>query len=107
MLMDNLFAHHLPQLLKASWQGAVLILIVLAAQWIFGAQLKPRWRYALWLLVLVRLALPWTIPSAASVFNLFDFSHVTPPWKFHFSAHPAITHAAATAQAHGQATPPE
>ncbi len=102
--MQNLLAQHLPQLLKVSWQGAVLILLVLAAQWIFGAQLKPRWRYALWLLVLVRLALPWTIPSPASVFNFVDFSHVTKPWKFHLPAHPAKNPSPASVQAQDQAT---
>src|ERR1039457_1597939 len=62
--------YHLPSLLKASWQGAVLILLLLAAQWALGRRLSPRWRYGLWLLVVARLALPWTIPSAISVFNL-------------------------------------
>src|SRR5438445_1789312 len=67
------FFDHLPSLIKASWQGAVLILLVLAAQWVFGRRLSPRWRYALWILVLIRLALPWTVPSPASLFNLLRF----------------------------------
>src|ERR1035437_1470407 len=65
--------YHLPWLLKASWQAAVLILLVLIVQWAFGRRLSPRWRYGLWLLVVARLALPWTIPSAVSVFNLLSF----------------------------------
>ncbi len=67
--------YHLPSLLKASWQAAVLILLVLAVQWAFGRRLSPRWRYGLWLLVVARLALPWTIPSSVSVFNLLSFPH--------------------------------
>jgi beta-lactamase regulating signal transducer with metallopeptidase domain len=65
---------YLPSLLKASWQGAVLVLLVLAVQWAFGPRLKPRWRYFLWMLVMIRLALPWTIPSSVSLFNLLNFS---------------------------------
>jgi beta-lactamase regulating signal transducer with metallopeptidase domain len=61
---------HLPILLKMSGEASVLILLVLAAQWLCGWRLKPRWRHVLWLLVLLRLALPWTIPSPASLFNL-------------------------------------
>jgi beta-lactamase regulating signal transducer with metallopeptidase domain len=61
-------------LLKASGQAAVLIVLILAAQWVLGRRLRPGWRYALWLLVVVRLALPWTVPSALSVFNLLSFS---------------------------------
>jgi beta-lactamase regulating signal transducer with metallopeptidase domain len=69
--MQNFLTDYpLPSLLKASWQAAVLVLLVLAVQWAFGRRLSPRWRYGLWLLVVARLALPWTIPSSISVFNL-------------------------------------
>ena len=61
---------HLSALLKMSGEASILIVLVLAAQWLCGRRLKPRWRYALWLLVLLRLALPWTIPSPASLFNV-------------------------------------
>jgi len=57
-------------LLKASTQAAVLTVLILIAQRLLGRRLEPRWRSALWLLVLLRLALPWTISSPVSVFNL-------------------------------------
>jgi beta-lactamase regulating signal transducer with metallopeptidase domain len=69
--------YHLPWLLKASCQAAVLILLVLAVQWAFGKRLSPRWRYGLWLLVVVRLALPWTMPSSVSVFNLLNLPNAS------------------------------
>ena len=69
--------YHLPWLLKASCQAAVLILLVLAVQRAFGRQLSPRWRYGLWLLVVVRLALPWTMPSSVSVFNLLNLPNAS------------------------------
>src|SRR5208282_3651471 len=72
-MQEFLTHYHLPWLLKASWQAAVLILLVLAAQWALGRRLSPRWRYGLWLLVVARLALPWTIPSSMSVFNLLSY----------------------------------
>ena len=56
-------------LLRASWQAAVLAILVLAAQAIFRKKLSPRWRYALWLLVVARLALPVSPPSPMSIFN--------------------------------------
>ena len=55
----------------------MLILLVLAVQWAFGRRLSPRWRYGLWLLVVARLALPWTIPSSVSVFNLLSFPNAS------------------------------
>jgi beta-lactamase regulating signal transducer with metallopeptidase domain len=58
-------------LLTASWQASVLAVLVLGLQWTLGARLNPRWRYALWLLVLVRLLLPFQVESA---FSLFQFA---------------------------------
>ena len=56
-------------LLAASWQASVLALVVLAIQRILGPRLNPRWRYALWLLVVVRLVLPVEPESALSLFQ--------------------------------------
>jgi beta-lactamase regulating signal transducer with metallopeptidase domain len=55
---------------RASWQGSVLIALVLLVQGALGPRLAPLWRYALWMIVFARLALPVTPPSPASVFNL-------------------------------------
>src|SRR5215469_6151603 len=70
---------HAPGLLKISAEASILIVLVLAIQWLCGRHLQPRWRSALWLLVLLRLALPWTIPSPASVFNLFKLPAAAQP----------------------------
>src|SRR5689334_1582408 len=66
----QIFLSHLPGLTRISAQASVLIVLVLAVQWICGRRLQPRWRCALWLLVALRLVWPWAIPSPASVFNL-------------------------------------
>jgi beta-lactamase regulating signal transducer with metallopeptidase domain/uncharacterized GH25 family protein len=59
-------------LLNHSLQAGVLVLLVLAVQWIFRRQLTHRWRFALWWIVLVRLLLPFSPQSAVSVFNYFQ-----------------------------------
>lgn len=64
--MESVFSH-LPDLLRMSWQASILIALVLAAQWLCGPRLKPRWRYLLWMLVLLRLALPWSIPYPSGI----------------------------------------
>lgn len=56
-------------LLRASWQASVLIVLIFTVQWLCGPRLKPPWRYLLWMLVLLRLALPWSIPYPNSLFN--------------------------------------
>ncbi len=67
--MQEIYSH-LPVLLKMSGEASILILLALGMQRACGRRLKPRWRCALWLLVLLRLASPWTIPSPVSLFNL-------------------------------------
>ena len=58
-------------LLEASWQASVLAALVLFVQWLLGPRLNPRWRYTLWLLVLLRLVLP-ILPESA--FSLFQYA---------------------------------
>jgi beta-lactamase regulating signal transducer with metallopeptidase domain len=73
--MQNFIEYQaLPLLLKASWQAAVIILVVLAAQYTLARRWNPRWRYALWWLVVARLALPATLPSRVSLFNVLPLS---------------------------------
>ncbi|MFO1500254.1 MAG: M56 family metallopeptidase [Verrucomicrobiota bacterium] len=59
-----------PWLWRASWQGTVVALMVLACQRVFRNRLSPAWRYNLWWLVVLRLVLPWSPESGLSVFNL-------------------------------------
>ncbi|MCE0497482.1 MAG: ankyrin repeat domain-containing protein [Methylacidiphilales bacterium] len=71
--MIPLFLHNLELiffwLLAASWQASVLALIVLAVQTVLRGRLNPRWRYALWLLVVLRLVMPALPESALSLFQ--------------------------------------
>jgi len=61
--------------LTTTWQASVLAVLILAAQGLLGARLNPRWRHALWLLVVLRLVLP-TLPESA--LSLFRYAPATP-----------------------------
>ena len=75
------FFTHVSVLLRISWQASILIVLVLAAQWCCGNRLPPRWRYALWMLVLLRLALPWSFPSPVSLFNVVKVPAAAQPME--------------------------
>ena len=45
-----------------TWQSAVLAMVVWVIVLLFGRRIRPRWRYLLWSVVLLRLALP-VLPS--------------------------------------------
>jgi beta-lactamase regulating signal transducer with metallopeptidase domain len=57
------------RVVAASWQATWLIGVVLLLQRLLRRRLSPRWRHALWLPVVVRLALPVTPPSSFSAFQ--------------------------------------
>lgn len=67
--MNSTLAPFFGWLLRASAQGAVLAILVLLAQFFLRKRLDARWRHLLWLLVLARLAMPFSPPSPASLFN--------------------------------------
>lgn len=51
--------------------SSVLIGIVLVLRWLLKRKISMRLRYGLWLLVLVRLLIPLSLPSGLSIMNLF------------------------------------
>ena len=57
-------------LVRTSWQAAVLVAIVAIVQVAFRKVLPPRWAFALWMLVVVRLLMPALPASPWSVFNV-------------------------------------
>src|ERR1043166_7966883 len=64
-------------LVRIAWQGSVLIAFVLLVRRIFRGRISPAWCHVLWLLVIVRLALPSSLESRASIFNWLRFGEPT------------------------------
>jgi beta-lactamase regulating signal transducer with metallopeptidase domain len=57
-------------LLWTTIQGSILIGLILVVQIILRRKLPIRWHYLIWVLLLIRLAIPWAPKSRISVFNL-------------------------------------
>ncbi len=64
-----IFAEFLAGLVRSSWQEAVLAAVVWILVLVLGDRIDARWRCRLWLLVLLRLAWPFFLPSPISLFN--------------------------------------
>lgn len=56
--------------IEASWQAAIIAILILIAQRMLPRQIGPRWRCAMWGLLLVRLAMVALPESRLSLFNL-------------------------------------
>ncbi|MCK9860636.1 M56 family metallopeptidase [Paenibacillus sp. ATY16] len=69
-------------ILSTSLMASVLIVFILGAKGLLRDKLKPRWGYLLWLLLILRLVLPWAPESSFSVYNI---SHLFGE-KNHFAA---------------------
>src|SRR5690349_6686615 len=61
-------------LLRNSAHAAILAAVIWVLQRTVCRRLSPRWRYGLWLVVLVRLLLPVAPESHLSLFNLVDLA---------------------------------
>ncbi len=61
-------------LLRTTVQASLLICLILLVQLMLRGKLDVRWHYCLWLLLLIRLVMPWAPESRMSIFNLI------PPW---------------------------
>lgn len=57
-------------LLETTMIASVVICLILAAQKMLGGRLGPRWCHALWLVLLIRMVLPWAPSSRLSLSNL-------------------------------------
>lgn len=61
-------------LLRSTIQASALICLILLVQLLLRHKLGARWSHALWLILLVRMVLPWAPQSRASIFNLIPQS---------------------------------
>ena len=71
-MMNDFLQTALPWILTASVKGAVLSLIVLTLLWLTRDRIPASWRYVLWAIVFLRLAIPVAPQSALSIFNLLE-----------------------------------
>jgi bla regulator protein BlaR1 len=75
-------AAFLQWLLKATLQGSLLVCLIMLIKGILRERLPARWHYCLWLVLLIRLALPWAPQSRISIYGLIPRS---------FSSHDAAS----------------
>lgn len=102
--MTRLFENFADAALRWLWQttlaAAGLAAIVLVIQATFGRRIGPRWTYALWMLVALRLVLPFAPESSLSLWNVFRA-----PEPAHSSPVPALRPSSATPHQHHTVLP--
>ena len=95
IMLRTLIDNCLPWLGKATVHASLLVGLVLFIQWVFQNRLSPRWRFALWWLVIIRLILPVFPTSSLSIYNFSRFTQSETPrlissYKETFSSKPRM-----------------
>jgi bla regulator protein BlaR1 len=67
-------------LARSTLQASILICLILLVQLLLRHKLGSRWCHALWLVLLLRMVLPWAPQSRASIFNLIPRSDSPVGW---------------------------
>lgn len=68
--MMNAAAVFTSWLVWTTLSATILVGLIFLVRWTAGSWLTPKWRYGLWLLLLLKLLIPWNPESVISVFNL-------------------------------------
>jgi bla regulator protein BlaR1 len=68
--MTSLLANLFSWSLSTSAMASILALFIFVAKWLLKDRINPRWTYFLWMILALRLLLPWTPESSFSVFNI-------------------------------------
>jgi len=59
-------------LLRTTVQASLLIFLIVLVQLMLRGKLDVRWHYFLWIVLLIRLVMPWAPESRISIYNLFQ-----------------------------------
>ncbi|NOU75115.1 hypothetical protein GC098_27645 [Paenibacillus sp. LMG 31458] len=59
---------------SVSTMASVLVVLIVVMQHVLRHRLKPRWHYLMWLLVIIRLILPWGPESEFSIYNWIGYT---------------------------------
>ncbi|WP_235550506.1 M56 family metallopeptidase [Paenibacillus sp. Soil750] len=71
--MSELLIGFFEWILSVSIMATITVVFIMLIQRILHKRIKPRWHYLMWLLVLVRLLLPWHLESNLSIYNWLSY----------------------------------
>ncbi|EJR37408.1 M56 family metallopeptidase [Bacillus mycoides] len=77
-MIDTLINVYLPHffdwLIETSLMASILVGFILCIKVLFRNKLTPRWQYMLWIVLMIRLLLPWSPDSSYSIYSLLSYS---------------------------------
>lgn len=77
MFINVYLPHFFNWVIETSIMASILVVLILCVKLLFRNQLNPRWQYLLWMILIVRLLLPWSLNSTYSIYSIFSYSNGT------------------------------
>ncbi|EPY7708507.1 M56 family metallopeptidase [Bacillus pacificus] len=73
MLINVYLPHFFDWLIETSLMASILVGFILCIKMLFRNKLTPRWQYMLWIVLMIRLLLPWSPDSSYSIYSLLSY----------------------------------
>ncbi|KAB7634305.1 M56 family metallopeptidase [Bacillus sp. B3-WWTP-C-10-D-3] len=64
--------------IETAIMASILVGLILCIKILLRNKLPPRWQYLLWIILIVRLLLPWSPGSSYSIYSILSYSNGTP-----------------------------
>jgi len=63
--------------IETSMMASILVGLILCVKALLRNRLSPRWHYMLWMILIVRLILPWSLDSSFSIYSILTNAYKT------------------------------
>ncbi|MDA1799923.1 M56 family metallopeptidase [Bacillus cereus group sp. BY6-1LC] len=73
VLINVYLSHFFDWLIETSLMASILVGFILCIKILFRNKLTPRWQYMLWIVLMIRLLLPWSPDSSYSIYSLLSY----------------------------------
>lgn len=75
MLINVYLPHFFDWLIETSIMASILVGLILCIKVLFRNKLTPRWQYMLWIILIIRLVLPWSPDSSYSIYSVLTYKN--------------------------------
>ncbi|PHB30687.1 transcriptional regulator [Bacillus pseudomycoides] len=77
MFVNIYLPHFFDWVIETSIMASIVVGLILCIKILFRNKLTPRWQYLLWMILIVRLLLPWSPDSSYSIYSILSYSNDT------------------------------
>ncbi|MBT2654548.1 transcriptional regulator [Bacillus sp. ISL-18] len=75
IFLDSCLPRLFDWVIETSIMASILVILILGVKLLLRNRLTPRWHYLLWIILIVRLILPWSPDSSYSIYSILSRSY--------------------------------